>query len=181
MMELTLFLEICMAFFATIGFLQGVYREFVATVGIVLGLFVLTQFDWLIDIFLKNIGTSWRFGFSAVMLIAVTYFAYEQAPTTFVPSRYRRARGGPNLPNFQSWQMRLVSAGLGAFNGYLVVGSLWYFMDQYEYPLNSLFTVPALGSSSAEFVNKLPLVWLQQGNLIFWIIVAVFMLIIVFR
>ena len=58
--------------------------------------------------------------------------------------------------------MRLASAVLGAFNGYLVIGSIWYFMDQYEYPLDPLIMMPALGTGSANFIDKLPLVWENQ-------------------
>ncbi|NJL95403.1 MAG: hypothetical protein HC915_17615 [Anaerolineae bacterium] len=180
MMELTLFLQICMGFFGIIGFLHGVYREFVATLGIVLGLWLITEFDWVLNVVLNVHDPGLNFAFSALLLIIFVFFAYQQAPTTFVPSRYRKGRG-IRLPEYKGWQMRLMGAVLGAFNGYLVVGSLWYFMDQFEYPLSSLFMMPVSGSNSAEFVNNLPLVWLQQNNLLLAIIIAIVVLVIVFR
>jgi hypothetical protein len=74
-----------------------------------------------------------------------------------------------------------LGAVVGGFNGYLLVGSLWYLMDQYEYPLSNLFMQPAIGSRSAEFVGNLPLVWLQDNNLLLWIVMGLFLLIAIFR
>ena len=181
MIELTLFLQIGMAFFATIGYLHGAYREFVATTGIILGLFLLTEFSWTINAVVGRGDASFRFIVDVILLTAFTFFAYQQAPTVFVPSRYRGSRGRANLPKYDNWQQRFMGAGLGAFNGYLIVGSLWYFMDQLEYPMSSLVSMPLLGSPSAEFVNKLPLVWLQQNDLLLFLVMGLFLLIIVFR
>lgn len=181
MMELILFLQICMGFFAVIGFLHGIYREIVATIGIILGLFILTQFDWIISLFFGRGDAAIRFLIDSFLIALFTFFAYQQAPNTFVPSRYRGSRGKAKLPEFDGWQMKLVSATLGAFNGYLVFGSIWYLMDQYEYPMPAWVAMPALDSSSADFVTRLPLVWLQQGNLMLFIVMAFFVMIYVFR
>ncbi|MFP4321413.1 MAG: hypothetical protein ACLFTK_03070 [Anaerolineales bacterium] len=180
MMELSYFLQICVFFFAVIGYLRGFYREFVALAGILLGLFVLTEFDIVIDLLIGGGGARQRYLVTAVLLIALTYFAYEQAPVSFAPRAYRRARG-VNLPGADTWRERTLGAVVGAFNGYLVVGSLWYFMDQLEYPLEPLFMQPLVGTTSADFVTLLPLVWLQEGNLLLWLVVGLFLLVIVFR
>lgn len=182
MMELSFFLRICIIFFAIIGFLRGFYREFVALAGILLALFILTEFGWVLDFIFGRTNATLRFIADAAMLILLTYFSYEQAPTTFVPSRYRRGRRGEiRLPGEEGWQTRLLGALIGGFNGYLVVGSLWYFMDQLEYPITSLILMPALGSESADFVSRLPLVWLQQFNLLTWLVAGIFLIIIIAR
>lgn len=181
MMELSFFMQMCIGFFGVIGYLRGIYREFVSLAGIMLGLFILTEFAWLLDLVVGRSDTTIRFISNAFILILLAYFSYEQAPTMFAPSRYRNRRGEANLPTVEGWQIRIVGALIGAFNGYLVVGSLWYFMDQLAYPLDPLFRMPVLGSSSADFVNSLPLVWLQQGNLLVWLVAGLFLLIIVAR
>lgn len=181
MMELSLFLQLCMLFFGITGYLRGVYMEFVATMGILVSLFFITQFDWILGVFFSRMDAGWRFVIIGGILVLMTFFSYQQASTTFVPSRYRGTRGRINLPSYENWQMRLVSSALGAFNGYLVIGSLWYFMDLLEYPFPSLFTMPRLESASATFVGWLPLVWLQQGNLVVWLVMGLFLLIVIFR
>ena len=181
MMELRLFLQICMLFFGVMGYLRGVYREFISTVGILVSLFFLTQFDWIIGVLVPRMDAGIRFGINAIYIIAFAFFSYQQAATVFVPSRYRGSRGKISLPEFDNWQMKLVGAALGAFNGYLIVGSLWYFMDLLEYPFSGLFLIPRLESASANFVTWLPLVWLQQGNLIVWLVMGLFLLVVIFR
>jgi uncharacterized membrane protein required for colicin V production len=182
MMELSFFLRICIVFFGVMGYLRGFYREFVSLAGIVLGLFILVEFGWLVDFFLGYGNPTLRFLFNALILIILTFFAYQQAPTTFVPSRYRRGRSGTvKLPENEGWQTRSLGALIGGFNGYLVVGSLWYFMDQLQYPLYPLFMMPNLGTESAEFVANLPLVWLQQFNLLTIIVVVLLLVIFIAR
>lgn len=182
MMELSFFLELCIAFFTVVGYLRGIYREFVGLAGIVLTLFVLTEFGWVLNLIIGGSSPAQRFTVEALILILFTFFSYQQAPGTFAPRYYRNPRtGAPRLPDEVGWQTRLLGALFGGINGYLVVGSLWYMMDQLQYPLSSLFLQPALGSSSANFVNMLPLVWLQQGNLLVWLVAGLFLIIIVFR
>lgn len=181
MMELSFFLRLCIGFFAVIGYLRGFYKEFVGLAGIMLSLFILTEFSWIFDFVAGRSNPTLRFLFDALLLIALTFFSYQQAPTTFVPSRYRGRRGEVRLPGQEGWQTRSLGALLGGFNGYLVVGSLWYFMDQLEYPLEPLFMMPALGTESADFVSRLPLVWLQQFNLLTWLVAGLFLIIIIAR
>ncbi|NDJ85742.1 MAG: hypothetical protein GYB66_07640, partial [Chloroflexi bacterium] len=68
---------------------------------------------------------------------------------------------------------------MGGFNAYLVFGSLWYFMDQLGYPLSPQITAPSPNSSSADMVSNLPLVWMQEGNLLTIFVIALFLFILI--
>jgi uncharacterized membrane protein required for colicin V production len=181
MMELSFFLRLCILFFGVMGYLRGFYKEFVGTAGIVLTLFVLVEFGWLVDFVTGNWSAVLRFYIDAIFLIAMTFFSYQQAPVVFVPRGYRTQRGTIRIPGADNWQERILGAVFGAINGYLVVGSLWYMMDQLEYPLDSLFIQPVVGSPSANFVDKLPLALLQQGDVLVVIVAILFIIIMVFR
>ncbi len=180
MMELTYFLQICVIFFAVMGYLRGVYKEFVGLTGLLLGLYLMTEFGWLLDVLIGGANAATRLTVDAILLGMLTFFAYQQAPMMFVPRMYRKGNKIV-LPVESGWSRGFLGAVLGGFNGYLVVGSLWYWMDQLEYPLNNLFSQPQVGSASAEFVRNLPLVWLQQNNLLLFMVMGLFLLIIIFR
>ena len=181
MMELSFFLQLCVIFFAVIGFLRGLYKEFVGLAGLIITLWMITQFGWVVDYLIGGAGATQRFIVDAVLFMLMTFFCYQQAPTAFAPSGYRTRGGTVRIPSAEGWQMRFLGAVFGGINGYLVVGTLWYMMDQLEYPLSPLFSQPPLGSGSADFVGNLPLVWLQSGNLLTFLVAGLFLLIIVFR
>ena len=52
---------------------------------------------------------------------------------------------------------------VGALNGYLVSGSVWYFMHINDYPLAPFIEAPVEGSLSLSTVNNLPLYVLAAG------------------
>jgi hypothetical protein len=181
MMELSYFLQLCVIFFAVIGYLRGLYKEFVGLAGLTVTLWLMTQFGWVVDWLIGGAGAGQRFIVDAILFIIMIFFSYQQAPTSFAPRNYRSRSGAARIPGAEGWQMRFLGAVFGGINGYVVVGTLWYMMDQLEYPLSPLFSQPALTSGSANFVSNLPLVWLQQGNLLTWLVAGLFLLIIVFR
>jgi hypothetical protein len=181
MMELSFFLQMCVIFFAVMGYLRGLYKEFVGLAGLILTLWMITQFGWIVDFLIGGAGAGQRFIVDAILFLIMVFFAYQQAPTAFAPRNYRTRGGTARIPGAEGWQMRFLGAVFGGVNGYVVVGTLWYMMDQLEYPLTSLFSQPALDSGSADFVSNLPLVWLQSGNLLTWLVAGLFLIIIVFR
>ncbi|MBC6936620.1 MAG: hypothetical protein DWB42_12360 [Chloroflexi bacterium] len=60
-------------------------------------------------------------------------------------------------------QANVLGAIVGFINGYLVWGTLWYFMHINNYPLNPYISQPPPGSPSAQAVNILPLYVLAGG------------------
>jgi len=68
---------------------------------------------------------------------------------------------------------------LGAFNGYLVVGSLWYYMRVLGYPLAPNIPAPYPGTVSDAMQYSLPLDWLLEGNLLTLLVVILFLFVII--
>ena len=170
MIQLSSFLWFCIILFALIGYLRGFDKEAIALSGIILALFTIVQFEGFFEQLGADAGLSQIFWLKALFLGAVAFFAYQTPPDRFVQGRSAR----------DSWQERLLGGFLGGFNGYLLFGSLWYFMDQLQYPLSPNVTTPPVESSSANMVDILPLVWMQQGNLLTLIVIGLFIFIIIF-
>lgn len=177
MMQLSSVLWMFTLMFAAIGFLRGWTREVVATAGIILALFTQQQFSSLLfDPLTAGATPETHFYLYAGILIVITFFAY-QTPT----HAYRLSEGRLWGSRREGLQERLLGTVLGAFNGYLVFGSLWYYLDAYNYPFYPYFIAPAPNSPSAQLVasNLLPLSWLVQGNLLTIAVVVLFLFVIV--
>ncbi|MFO7321556.1 MAG: CvpA family protein [Chloroflexota bacterium] len=154
MIELSALLWVMAIFFAIIGFLRGWTKEIVSTAGIILGLFALFQFDTLIrGTLLANVGRDQVFIVQAGLFIIIVYFAYQT----------RALYGNERGPGRDALQESVLGGFLGFLNGYLIWGSIWYFLDINEYPLAPYVIAPAPGSPSDQARSLLPLVVLGGG------------------
>lgn len=155
MIQLSAVMWLMAIFFAFIGFLRGWTKEIIATAGIILALFALFQFDTLIrGTLLANVPRDQVFFVQAGLFSIVVYFAYQ---TRALYDSAGRRDGRDNL------QEGVLGAFLGFVNGYLIWGSIWYFMDINEYPLAPLVIAPSVGSPSDQARDILPLVILGGG------------------
>jgi hypothetical protein len=145
--------------FGFIGFMRGLSRELIATAGIILGLFALFQFDDVLrGTLLANVPNDQKFWVQSILFVGIVFFAYQ----TRGLSR-RAASGGGRQDGRDQLQANVLGAIVGFINGYLVWGTLWYFMHINNYPLNPYISQPPPGSPSAQAVNILPLYVLAGG------------------
>ena len=153
MIQLSAVLVMMSIFFGIIGFMRGWNKELIATAGIILGLFALFQFDSLLrGALLRGVALDQVFIIQSAFFIIIVFFAYQT-----------RALGRADRDGRSSLQSGVLGAAVGALNGYLIWGSLWYFMDINSYPLAPAIVAPSAGSSSAIAINYLPLMILGGG------------------
>jgi hypothetical protein len=164
--------------FAIIGYVRGLNRELIATAGIILGLFALFQFDDVIrGTLLANVPGDQRFWVQTVLFLAIVYFAYQTR--TFTRREInRRDEGRDNL------QSSVLGGLIGFLNGYLIWGTLWYFLHINEYPLTPYISAPPVGSPSAQAINTLPLYVLAggpggPGNLLALAVIVLFVFVLI--
>ena len=140
-------------FFGIIGFLRGWKKEIVATAGIVMIVFAGMQFDSLLrgTLFL-TLSRGQIFFVQCLLLLGAVFFVYQA-----------RDVGGAHIRKEEDWQAGLLGALMGAFNGYLIGGSLWYFLDINEYPWSDFFVAPAAGSAAAQSIGLIPVVLMGGG------------------
>src|SRR4051794_7325880 len=175
MMQLSTYLWSMIAMFAVVGFLRGWTKEIVATAGIILALFASWQFSSiLIQPLTKGASNEQVFYLYTALLLIITFFAY-QTPSTAA----RMSEGRMWSSRREGLQERLLGGVIGAVNGYLVFGSIWYFLDATQYPFAPYIIAPAPGSASALMVPNLPLIFLVQGNLLTILVVVLFLFVII--
>lgn len=142
--------------FGVIGYMRGLPKELISLAGIVLALFALFQFDGpLRGIFLANVPGQQKFIIQAIIFLGIAFFAYQ--------TRALGRRLNVSADGRDSLQSTVLGAIVGFLNGYLIFGSLWYFMDINQYPLSPFIEAPLAGSPSAAAINSLPLYVLAGG------------------
>lgn len=139
-------------FFALTGALRGWRRELVGATGILLGFFAIFQFDSLLRGSLYLLLTDEQtFLLQMAAMLGIAAIAYR--------SRFA-ARADERSGGIKSMAF---GAAVGFFNGYLIAGSTWYFLDINRYPFSQLLSAPADGSVSFLGAGAMPIVVLGGG------------------
>lgn len=192
MIQLTVLMWFFMAFFGYIGWKREFRKELISLSGIILALFGLSEFDTLVRVTLfGDLTPGTVYYIQAVIFLVIVFFAYETRGLEDDSSSRRGRRGRRSAAEErEKLQSRALGAIVGIGNGYLVGGSLWYFLDIWvaspvraigSYPLGGRVIQPPAGSISAEWVANLPLYVLGagQGSFLSLAVVILFVIILV--
>ncbi len=149
------------AFFCGImGYMRGWNRELLAVSGIVLTMFAIFQFDAFLRVTIYAVlPRDQIFLLQSFIFLAVVYLVYQSGDIRTTGTG-RRATAAPA----ESVQSSLLGVLAGAFNGYLIIGTLWYFLDINEYPFAQWVVAPSPGSPSAQNLGLMPLVLIGGGS-----------------
>lgn len=157
MLELVTLVWVCVVIFAAIGLGRGWTKEIIAMAGIILGLFALHQFDGALrDQLLAQFSAQNKFLVQTSILLIIAFFAYQTR--ALMGGAAEAPQGGRD-----ALQSKALGGIAGAINGYLISGSVWYFMHINAYPLAPFIEAPAAGSLSLSTVSNLPLYVLAGG------------------
>jgi len=173
MVSLSFFFFFMIAIFALIGSLRGWAKEMMVTFSIVLSIFVISILDALAPGIMAGFTQSGAFYLRAAVLAVLVFFGYQT----------------PNLPKIggarfarERLQDVLLGLFLGAINGFLIAGTLWYFLDKQGYPFPQYFIPPVEGDSFSGAAFRL-LPWLApkwlKGNTLYVAVALAFVFVIV--
>jgi uncharacterized membrane protein required for colicin V production len=150
--------------FAIIGAMRGWAKELLVTFSVILALFILNVLGRYVgpvrEIFAPTASSAAAFWIRSTILIILVFFGY-QTPN------FPRIAG----PRFARERLSDVLLGLviGALNGYLIWGTLWYFMDAANYPFPKYVTPPP---GDLAILGYLPPHWLGIPQIYFAMAVA---------
>jgi hypothetical protein len=170
--------------FGIVGYTRGVSKELGVTLPILVGMYLILKFGdrlvKLIDSALKLIGLGGYIGspneklftwiLYSLFMLFVVLISYEGITLDFPGVSARPPYG--SAVNFLS----------GLVNGYLALGTSWYYLDQFGYPTQKLgLYQPPLSSLAQTLVEFLPLnvlpkdtaEWYLLGFILFLIILRV--------
>jgi hypothetical protein len=145
---------------ALIGLARGYKRELGTTLIILVALFVLTFFEERIISFFTaasgqlDIVIGSQAESSNLFLMLLFQVAFISIVFASYAGRTLDFPGNQAPPP----QGTLLSLAVGALNGYLVAGTLWYYLDQFNYPVQSLgwvqLPLTATGQAMLEFLPQ---------------------------
>ena len=72
----------------------------------------------------------------------------------------------------------LAGAAVGFFNGYVMAGAAWYFLDINRYPFAQLLSAPADGSASFQGLGSMPMLLLGGGDMLALVVLVVMAIIV---
>lgn len=135
--------------FGVIGAMRGWARELLVSFSVILALFiisVLERFVPFVNTTLSSIPAT-LFWLRVAIVIALVFFGYQtpNIPRLAAQNRFARER----------LQDILLGVFLGAFNGYLAVGTIWYYLDAAGYPFPNLIQAPLAGTPVFEASQRM--------------------------
>jgi len=166
MVSLSFIFLVLLVMFGTIGAMRGWAKEMLVCFGVILALFLLSVLEKLPPIrdTVAIEGSDSKFWLQASVIIILAFFAY-QTPNfqKLGGARFARERLADTLLGFL----------MGVINGYLVIGTLWYFLDQAGYkPLQNYFTAPT-SEAVLRLLTYMAPHWLGAGSLLLYFAVAI--------
>jgi uncharacterized membrane protein required for colicin V production len=153
--------------FAVVGTMRGWAKEILVTFSVILALFILTVLETYVP-FVRNLlarsSPSTMMYLQIIIVLVLAFFGY-QTPNI-------RGLAGPRFAR-ERFQDALLGFILGALNGYLIFGSIWFFINEAGYPNPSIVTAPQAGTALAQqTVNYMK--WMPPAFLVPpWIYLAV--------
>ncbi|NLG97541.1 MAG: hypothetical protein GX491_09295 [Chloroflexi bacterium] len=127
--------------FAVIGAMRGWAKELLVTFGVVLALFIISVLERFVPFIRDTLvnNAALLFWLRAGILLSLVFFGYQSPniPKLAAGNRFARDR----------LQDVLLGIFLGAVNGYLIAGTIWFYLDASGYPFPNLISSPEPGST----------------------------------
>jgi uncharacterized membrane protein required for colicin V production len=177
MVTLNFFFFFLVLLFGIIGAMRGWAKELLVTFSVILAIFIINVLERYVPAVYQTIageGTT-QFWLRALIIILLVFFGYQTpnigrlAGTRFVREKF---------------QDSLLGFFLGAFNGYLIIGTIWLFLHQAGYPFPAYISPPVPGTPAGEaalqMLNFMPPRWLGPPVVYFAVALAFLFILIVF-
>lgn len=161
--------------FAIVGAIRGWAKELLVTSAIILGLFIIQILDKYVDPYRTSLMLQppmTQFLARAVLLVLLAFFGYQTPAIRALQPKLARERMQDIVLGFL----------MGGLNGYLLFGSLWYYLHIANYP-TSMVIMPPEGSDLAlqieSMIKYLPPLMIPEPHIYFAVgIVFVFVIVV---
>jgi uncharacterized membrane protein required for colicin V production len=176
MVSLTALFWVLVGLFAIIGAMRGWAKEILVAFSVILALFLINLLETYVPILKidSQISTTTRLWIRLSIVGFLTFFGYQSSNLRLLAgTRFAR----------EKFQDALLGFILGALNGYLIFGTIWFFLDFANYPYD--FIIPpnpdtAAGQAALELLSKMPPAYLVPPWIYFAVAIAFLFVVVVF-
>jgi len=177
MMSLAYVFYIFVVLAMIIGAMRGWAKELLVIFSAVLGLFIIMVFQNYVGIYnsiILNGAPTTEFWIRTVIMVMMAFFGYQTPKISRLQAAARREQA----------RDMLLGAVFGAVNGYLIIGSIWSFLDSVGYEnFPKVFMAPdaslPMGEVALTLVNAMPPNYLMQAPAIYITIAVAFTIVVV--
>lgn len=161
--------------FAIIGGMRGWAKELLVTFSVILALTLITLLSSYIP-FIRDVlrveSPTVYFWLRSIILGLLVFFGYQT----------------PNIPRFAAKVTReklqdiILGVVIGAINGYLIVGTLWFYLADAGYPFPEVISAPpdSLADVANRMLHYMPPKLLGIPGIYFAVVIAFIFVIVVF-
>jgi uncharacterized membrane protein required for colicin V production len=161
--------------FGIIGGMRGWAKELLVTFSVILALTFTTLLEHYVpfvrDVLQKD-SAALYFWLRTIILGLLVFFGYQTPHISrFAPKMTR-----------EKFQDTLLGAFLGAINGYLIAGTIWYYMADAGYPFTNVITAPTgdIARAAEALLHYMPPKLLGIPGIYFAVVIAFIFVIVVF-
>jgi uncharacterized membrane protein required for colicin V production len=179
MVGLNIVFWILVILFALIGMTRGWAKELLVTFSVILALFIIAVLErWapFFEIAPNTLLTTQQFWLRIAVLLALVFFGYQTPNIPKIAGTGRFAR--------DRLQDSLLGLVLGAINGYLIWGTIWFYLHNAGYPFPAVFSPAPAGTPTEQAIVQLlrilPPTWLGVPIIYFAVAIAFAFVLVVF-
>lgn len=176
MVSLNFFFWLFIIIFGLIGVFRGWAKELLVSFSVIVAL-TLTELLYQYVPFVSSLpaDSTTLFWINTSILLILVYFGYQSISFSRVAEKATRGQRVGDL---------ILSFILGAFNAYLIVGSLLYYMAQAHFPYSNYITAPdpntPQGQAALQLMNYLPPSLVGVPTIYFVVVIAFIFVLVVY-
>jgi uncharacterized membrane protein required for colicin V production len=176
MVSLTFMFWLFVILFGIIGAMRGWAKELLVSFSMILALAFLRLLESNVPFIERMVAdpNSGIFWMRTIIVLVLVFFGYQTVAIPRFASKAAR----------EKLQDALLGFVFGAFNGYLVVGSLWFYVHEAGYPFSRFITAPdditEMGRAALELIPYLAPRLLGEPTIYFAVILSFIFVLVVF-
>jgi len=175
MMSLAVVFWMYVILFAIIGGMRGWAKEILVSFSVILALAFIALLEHYVP-FIRDVllpqQSSVLFWLRSIILIMLVFFGYQTVNLQRISGKVTR----------EKLEHAILGIVIGAFNGYLIAGTIWFYMSDSKYPFPNIISAPTgiIATIASNMLRYMPPNLLGIPGIYFAVVVAFIFVIVVF-